>query len=129
MARKTVKIESKLAAKIGYSRAVRVGNLAYISGTTALDEGRVTGVGDAGLQARISIEKIRSALVECGLSLENVVRTRVTMTHASDWEAVASAHHEFFAGIEPASAFYTGVTFVHPDILVEIEADAVLEDE
>ncbi len=127
MTRKIVKIANGLGEKIGYSRAVRVGNLAFVSGTTALDAGKVEGVGDAGTQARISIEKIAAALGECGMSLDDVVRTRVTMTRAQDWEPIAAAHAAFFADVLPVSAFYTGVQFLHPDILVEIEADAVLD--
>lgn len=127
MVRKVVQIDSSLASKIGYSRAVRVANQAYVSGTTAFGDGGVTGKGDAGIQARVCIEKIGQALVECGLRLEDVVRTRVTLARIEDWEAVAAAHLEFFGEIRPVSAFYAGVQFLHPDILVEIEADAISE--
>ena len=127
MTRKIIPIEGDLGSKIGYARAVRVGNHAYVSGTTSLENGDVLAKGDAGAQARISIEKISKALVECGLELSDVSRTRVCFTRIEDLEAIAEAHRHFFSEIQPASAFYTDVRFVHPDVLVEIEADAVIE--
>ena len=111
---------------VGYSRAVRVGNFVYISGTTATDaEGRIVGVGDAYAQARQIIANIAAALERAGAQLTDVVRTRIFVTDISQWEAVARAHGEAFADIRPACTMVEVAKLISPEIMVEIEADAV----
>ena len=111
---------------VGYSRAVRVGNFVYISGTTATDaEGRIVGVGDAYAQARQIIANIAAALERAGAQLTDVVRTRIFVTDIAQWEAVARAHGEAFADIRPACTMVEVAKLISPEIMVEIEADAV----
>ena len=116
-------------AKAGYSRAVRIGNLVYVAGTTASDEnGNVIGVGDVYLQVVYAIEKINRALHEAGASLEDVVRTRTFITDISRWEEYAKAHGEFFGVIRPVSTLVQVAALIDPAHLVEMEVDAVIED-
>jgi enamine deaminase RidA (YjgF/YER057c/UK114 family) len=111
----------------GYSRAVRVGSLIYVSGTTATDEnGNLVGGSDAAAQARYAIQKIERAIVALGGTLQNVVRTRVFVSDISNWESVARVHGEFFANIRPVNTLVEA-RLVGPEYLVEIEADAVLD--
>jgi enamine deaminase RidA (YjgF/YER057c/UK114 family) len=113
--------------KVGYSRAIRAGNLVFVSGTTATDEaGRVVGAGDPEAQTIYIIEKIGRALAALGASLDDVVRTRMYVARAGDWEAVGRAHARFFGATRPASTLVEIGALVGPDYLVEIDADAVI---
>lgn len=112
---------------IGYSRAVRVGNLIEVAGTTAAIDGEIVHVGDAYLQAKTIFNIIESALHKSGACLKDVVRTRIFLKNTEDWQAVGKAHGEVFKNIKPASTMVVA-QMIHPDMLVEIEATAMLED-
>jgi len=110
----------------GYSRAVRLGDLIAVSGTTATDEnGHIVGQGDPYAQTAFILRKIERALREAGASLEDVVRTRIFVTNVAQWEAVARAHAEFFGEIRPANTLVEVSALIGEGYLVEIEADAV----
>ena len=115
---------------VGYSRAVRVGNEIHVSGTTAVDEnGILVGAGDAGAQTRQILGIIRRALEEAGASLEDVVRTRIYVTDISQWEDIGRAHGSFFGDIRPAATMVEVSRLIDPDMLVEIEATAIVTSE
>ena len=111
---------------VGFSRAVRVGNIVAVAGTTAGSGGKPVAIGDAAAQTRAILETIKNALQEAGASLEHVVRTRIYLTDIAHWEAVGRVHGEFFSAIRPANSMFQVTAFVRPEWLVEIEADAVV---
>jgi len=113
---------------VGYSRAVRVGHQVWVSGTTATDAaGRIVGQGDAYAQARQAIANIERALASAGARLADVVRTRIYVTDIGRWEEVARAHGEAFRDVRPACAMVEVARLIDPALLVEIEADAVVD--
>ena len=117
-------------ASVGYSRAVRVGNHVYVSGTTASDEsGTTVAVDDAYGQTRFILRKIEDALRNVGANIWDVVRTRIFVTDISRWEEIGKAHGEAFGDIRPAATMVEVRRLVSPDHLVEIEVDAVVNDQ
>jgi enamine deaminase RidA (YjgF/YER057c/UK114 family) len=128
--RKLVSSGSPYEPKIGISRAVRVGPIVTVSGTAPLgSDGRTVGRGDPAAQARRCLEVIAAALEGAGASLRDVVRTRILLTRIDDWQAVAAVHGEFFREIRPANTIVQVSRFIDPEWLLEIEADAVVDDD
>jgi enamine deaminase RidA (YjgF/YER057c/UK114 family) len=113
---------------IGFSRAVRVGNIVAVGGTTAGSSGKPVAKGDPAAQTRVILEIIEQALQDAGAKLEDVVRTRTYLVDIAHWEAVGRVHGEFFKDIRPASSILQVTSFISPDWLVEIEADAVVQE-
>jgi enamine deaminase RidA (YjgF/YER057c/UK114 family) len=113
---------------VGYSRAVRVGQTVYVSGTTATDEhGGIVGRGDPYAQARQALLNIERALTTAGAAMTDVVRTRIFVTRIQDWKEIGRAHGEIFGTIRPATTLVAVHSLIDPDMLVEIEAEAVVE--
>lgn len=114
---------------IGYSRAVRIGNIIEVAGTTATQGNDVVGKGSAYEQTKYILEKIETALAQAGGSLNDVIRTRIFITEMSQWEEVGRAHSEVFGSIKPATTMVEVTALIRPDLIVEIEATAVISPE
>lgn len=128
MTRTNVPSGSKYEPIIGFSRAVRIGNTVAVGGTAPIGaDGKTAGVGDPAAQTRRCLEIILTALEKAGGRKEDVIRTRIFMTRAEDWERIGRAHGEVFGEIRPASTMAVVAALLDPEWLVEIEADAVLE--
>jgi len=113
---------------VGYSRAVRDGNIIEVAGTTAVDaNGNIVGINDPYIQTKFIIQKAEKALKELGCDLENVIRTRMYVTDISKWKEIGRAHGEFFGEIKPATTMVEVSKLISPEILVEIEFSAVAE--
>lgn len=112
---------------VGYSRAVRVGQVIHVAGTTSVDDaGAVVGADDPGAQATQALRIIEAALKELGASMRDVVRTRIYVTNIADWEAIGAAHGAFFRDIRPAATMIEVSRLIDPALLVEIEAEAIV---
>ena len=125
--RKRISTGDSWESVVGYSRAIRVGSVIEVAGTTAVKDGEVVAKGDPYGQTRFILEKIKGALEEAGGKMEDVVRTRIFVTNITHWQQVGKAHGEFFRDIRPASTMVEVSALVTPDMLVEIELTAIIE--
>lgn len=127
MKRQNISSSAKWEDIVGYSRAVRVGNIIEVAGTTAVDEnGEIVGKDDVYMQTKFIFQKIEKALHQAGASMKDVVRTRMLVIDITQWEEVGRAHGEFFKTIKPASTMVGISGLVNPDMLIEIEVSAVI---
>lgn len=125
--RQNISSGAKWEEIVGYSRAVRIGNVIEVAGTTAVDENNnVVGLGDPAAQTTFILQKIERALQAAGADLRDVIRTRIFVTDISKWEDIGRAHGEFFREIKPAATMLQVSALITPDLLVEIEATAVV---
>ena len=130
MERINISSGTKWEKEVGYSRAVKTGNMIFVSGTTSVNEkGEIHGLGNAYEQAKFIFKKIESSLKETGASLKDVVRTRMYVVDIQIWEDVGRAHGEVFGKIKPAATLVQVTSLIEPDLLVEIEADAVINNQ
>ncbi len=129
MPRQNISYNQPLAEKLGYSRAVRIGNVIAVTGTAAIaPDGSTAGIGDPYLQAKRCLEIIQDVIEKAGATMEDVIRTRILVKNIQDWPEVTRAHGECFANILPACTFIAVKGFINPEWLVEIEADAVITE-
>jgi enamine deaminase RidA (YjgF/YER057c/UK114 family) len=125
--RKNISSGAPWEAEVGYSRAVRVGNLVEVAGTTAVENGNIMYPGDAYRQSQLIFQKLKAALEAAGASLQDVVRTRMYVTDISRWEEVGKAHGEVFREVRPASTMVEVSRLIHEDLVVEIELSAICD--
>jgi len=114
---------------VGYSRAVRIGSMVWVAGTTATGpDGRIVGPGDPAAQTRQVLENVKAALERAGASLDHVVRTRIYVRNVADWETIGRVHGQYFGRVRPAATMVEVSGLVDPDMLVEIEVDACIAE-
>lgn len=126
MERTNISSGAKWEDIVGYSRAVRIGNIIEVSGTTAVEDGKVIGIDNPYEQTRFILEKINNSLIKAGANLENVIRTRMYVTDITYWEEIARAHSEIFGNIKPAATMVEVSRLIDDELLVEIEVTAVV---
>jgi enamine deaminase RidA (YjgF/YER057c/UK114 family) len=127
MIRKNINSGALWEDKVGYSTAVKIGNLIEISGTTASDGDQIIGINDVYTQTIFILNKIKSVIENEGGNMSNVIRTRMYVTDIEKWEEAGRAHNEFFSNIKPATTMVEVSRLIHPDMLIEIEVTAIID--